>query len=489
MTENGFVKPTLDEIVAEKQQTYKDTFGNDFKFDNTNTKWQDALIEAEREYQVWLQLDAVYQSRTLNGSEGTYKDDALGLQGIFRDTPKAGNGYAVIESDNTVLNTDTIDETYTFTNKDGVLYRPTTTLSFKSLSEGVLIKASDFTPTPTDYTFTVVRNGIEFDTVGIGITDTNVTTFFSNISTLIQAFSDNTIGVDIFIDNAGTSEETLRVGYNEQEEPVGITDPVSMWIDSEVGKKLSSFFVVATQTGLFNTGVGDIQSVNPTSSGFSQITNLREFYSGAGTETDAQYMIRYQQQIERANASSYLAVFNTVRDVEGVTSVRIYDNPNPFPLVDPDVIELAFKVLVNGGSTPDIAEAIELSKPINTRTDGDVTYTVITADGGSEDIKFSRADVNDITIEITYEPTSGFPLTTSEKDAINAAIVEVGGTLDIGSTVFNAQIVAAIFATVPFNYFTDLRVNIESQGDGANYVPPFDEIPNIVDTNITYTVV
>jgi len=487
MTVNGFIKPTLNDIIEEKKLAYITRYGTTFKFDDTNTIWQDSLIEAEREYQVWLQLDMIYSSRTLNGAEGTYLDDALGLQGVFRGVPKSGSGYAVINSSSSVLNTATLTTSSTFTNRNGVLYRPDTPSDFNNLSEGILMKASDFSTTPTTYSFTIVSDGVNQTTVATGVTNTNVTTLFSYISTLVATFSGNNIGTDIFIDDVGTLDETLRIGYSTDGLPIGITEPVPMYSSPEVGQKASAFFVISTQTGSYNTGVGDIVSVNPANSGYVSITNVKEFYSGSGTETDTQYRLKYQQEINRANASSYPAVFNKVSNVEGVNSVKIYDNPTLTPRTAPDVEAMAFKVLLNGGATADIAQAIADSKPINTRTDGAITYNVTTPDNQTEAIKFTRAAVSDIDILVSYTPSSGFPLTATEKLAITASIVEVGGTLDIGTTVYNAQVVAAVFSTIPFSFFTNLVVYIE--GSVTNYVPPYDEIPNIVDTNITFAVI
>lgn len=494
LTDSGFEIPNLLDILEEKEIAYKQKYGQDFQAIDTNIIWQNAVIEAERELNVWQILESVYYSQTLSGAEGIYLDNALGLQGVYRRQAIAGSGYAVIESNSIVPNTTIIPDTVTFAATNGVIYKVDVATQHKDRVVGMLVAFSDYSGSTISATFNMVNpttgstlsvNNPTLDTSN----NVEVTTFFNSIVTLIINNSDNTSS-DAFVTNPNTDTVTLHIGYDTDDNLIGVSDPTSMYFDLDVGTKAGSVFVVATETGVNPLGIGGITSVTPTSANYSDITNTEVFTSGSDIETDAEYRARYNRLLDSAQAGTRSAVLSTVSNVDGVELVKIYDNPTA--INQDEALAFTFNTVVKGGTTSDIAQAIYDSKPINANTSGDIAYSIDTEDGGVEVINFTRPVDTIIDIRITYTTTNNISLSSNEMSAINSSLVSLIDSLDLGTTIFNAQLQGSVFSSLSSGRLTSLTVEVKksTQTDlsysSANYIMSYNESVDTTSSNIFY---
>ena len=68
----GFLRPSLTEIVEQRKQAYRDLFGSNINTNDNSVIDKIVSIEADRENQVWMQMQEVYDSQTYQGVGGKY---------------------------------------------------------------------------------------------------------------------------------------------------------------------------------------------------------------------------------------------------------------------------------------------------------------------------------------------------------------------------------------------------------------------------------
>lgn len=483
LTSGGYTIPTLQEILDEKAEEYKSVFGTDFALDDDNIIWQLAQIESDREFRVWQATEQVYNSQTVNGAEGIYLDDALGLRGFYRQPSKAGDGFAVIESNNSIANNTVIPTTTNFNANNGIIYKTTVDATLSDRTNAIKLEYSDFSGT-TNYDFTYINtiNGssVTVSQSVVGGNNASVTTYFEAIRASILLNTNNVDTVDVDVINPNTDDVKLILGYDTNDQLIGVSDISNYKIEPIVGTKANEIFVQATTTGFNPLGVGGITSSSPSSAGYIQVTNLEVFNSGNDVESDAVYRIRVNNTPQQAARGSRDYIVQQVSAVEDVTSVIVQANPTTIDDVVTGVPALSFETIVVGGTDQSIAQAIYDSKCITDNTSGTVGVNIVTADGTVEIINFTRGETENMTISIQFTTTNGITLSSSERNDIQEAVIAFSDTFETGKTVFNAQIQSVIFSALSINRLTFLNVDL-GQGYGANFVPTAtNKIPTVV---------
>lgn len=495
LTSGGFVIPTLQEIIDEKTEEYKSIYGSSFRTDTDNIIWQMALIESDREHRVWQQMEMVYNSQTVNGAEGIYLDDALGLRGFFRLPARAGDGYAVIESDNSVVNSTVIPTTTNFNANTGIIYKPTVDTTLSNRTNAIKLEYADFSGTTNyDFTFVSTTNGntVTVSQSVIGGDNASVTTFLEACRAAVLSNTANVDTVDVNVLNPNTDDVKFILGYDSNDQLIGVSDISNYKIEPIVGTKANELFVQATTTGFNPLGVGGITSSSPSSAGYIQVTNLAVFNSGNDVESDAVYRIRVNNTPQQAARGSRDYLIQQVSAVEGVTSVIVNANPT-LGGVNP----LSFETVVVGGTDQDIAQAIYDSKCITDNTQGSTSINIVTADGTIEVINFSRGTPVTLALRIKYSTANGITLSLSERSDIQNSLKDFSDTFETGKTVFNAQLQSIIFSALNLNRLTalDLKIwdaSLSEPNDstyGDNFIPAATELPqfDFDSTPILYT--
>lgn len=494
LTESGFVVPTLEEILSEREAECKRKYGTDFQASNDNLLWQQQAIDANREYQTYLLIEAVYKAQTVTGAEGIYLDDYLGLRGIYRNGATASNGYAVIEADQTVDNSTLITSDTTFNANTGVIYRPDSSTDFTDRVVGMLVAASDFIGVES-YTFTYTNpdTGTSHTVNGVDIDANNSTQITNFFNAIVTSVTDNTslTSDDIFVTNPNTSDVVLHFGYTSDNTLVGIATPSNYTLSPELGIKAASFFVTASKTGVNPLSANGIISVSPSNVGFVNVTNTEDFATGSEVEADTVYRLRAASQRSGTTSGSEARIIEELGKLSGVTDVKIFANPTTIPRGG--VAPLSFETVVSGGVTSEIAETIYRNKALTDNTDGEITYGITTASGESEDIKFSRAVSTELAIRVSYLTTTSVVLSNAEQENVKSALVSFSDTFSIGGTIFNANLQGIVFSTLSANRLANLIVETkdadapDSEYTQANITAPNNVIYVIDPTDITFT--
>lgn len=189
--------------------------------------------------------------------------------------------------------------------------------------------------------------------------------------------------------------------------------------------------VKAVKPGVLGNTARDTIVVMPDPpTGIEHVTNKHETTGGSARETDEELRQRAKEELAEGSRASAPALINSVKALDGVTSVNIYIIEN-----DTDSDNDGFELIVEGGDTKDIADAI-----MTTMAAGDTSFGGIngTKDSASADlpngqaltIEFSRPNSIKIYVDADLTITDKF----EGKDAVRDSIADyIGGLFSSGN--------------------------------------------------------
>lgn len=487
LTESGFILPSYDDIFNQYESRTKLSFGTDVATSTNSVIGQLLGIISYQDMTIWEGLQAVYNSQTLNGAEGIYLDDILSKRGIVRKGATAGYGMAFLKTNKNALWSTTITPDYYFTGTNSLVYVVTADTKLSDRVAAYQISKTEASPNAS-ITYTIrsaVTGGISTQ-----VFNPSLSTFLTTLMAFIQPNLEETDRDKVFIAN-----NVLYFGFNSTDtnNPVGLDTSISFFSDISVGTKWSLIPAQSQDTGYNPLGQGQIQSISSVPNGYLGVGNFTAFSSGTNVETDAEYRARFNDNLDEANASTAPAIYKAISDLDGVTKVKIYDNPTSTPT--PQAAPFSFNTVVFGGNGEEIAQTLYDKKPINTKTDGTVTYNITTADGAIEIIRFTFAEQSSYSIKISYSTIDGKELSTSEKTAIQNALTTLQTQFEIGTTVFNAQIKGAVFSALTYGRLRSLSVLTKETSAPDTAFTEADIVPNyysqvVMDlSNISYDLI
>jgi uncharacterized phage protein gp47/JayE len=459
----GFLRPSLTEIVEQRKQAYRDLFGSNINTNDNSVIDKIVSIEADRENQVWMQMQEVYDSQTYQGAEGKYLDDLFSRRGIYRNGLTKATGSVEMVLNNTVP--------YNTTYSTGA-YKVNSTFI---LQEDVLVAGNIFAHTLLNsqintgsYTFTILNTTTSV-TATLNLTLTNKTpnsielnSFFNSIKTFIV---DNTINENlsrIFIDNVAGS---MYIGYTSATEMVGLAQKVDFKISPQIGNKTIRFDVIAEEAGLNPVGIGQITTITPQPSGYVSIGNIEAFFSGANIESDSEYRARASSQISSPAAATRSAIINgLLTGVDGVRKVKIFSNPTG-TTSPAGIPPYKFIPVVYGGDTPSISQRLYELIACSNATYGTANYDIETEDGQVETIYHTKAAEKDVAIRVSYKTVQNRPLADSERSSITSGLLDTINGYPINPTLYNIQLVQSVTSAVPLIQFQVLTVEIKLATD------------------------
>ena len=466
----GFLRPSLTEIVEQRKQAYRDLFGSNINTNDNSVIDKIVSIEADRENQVWMQMEEVYNSQTYQGAEGKYLDDLFSRRGIYRNGLTKATGSVEMVLNRTVP--------YNTTYSAGT-YKVNSTFI---LQEDVLVAGNIFAHALLNsqintgsYTFTILNTTTSV-TATLNLKLTNKTpnsvelnSFFNRIRTFIV---DNTINENlsrIFIDNVAGS---MYIGYTSATEMVGLAQKVDFKISPQIGNKTIRFDVIAEDAGLNPVSIGQVITITPQPSGYVSIGNIEAFFSGANIESDSEYRARASSQISSPAAATRSAIINgLLTGVDGVRKVKIFSNPTG-TASPAGIPPYKFIPVVYGGDTPSISKRLYELIACSNVTYGTVNYDIETEDGQVETIYHTKATEKDVAIRVSYKTVQNRPLADSERSNITSGLLDTINGYPINPTLYNIQLVQSVTSAVPLIQFQALAVEIKLATDpDSSYSP------------------
>ena len=246
----------------------------------------------------------------------------------------------------------------------------------------------------------------------------------------------------------------------------------------------------AQEDGALTAEANTINRIFTPTLGWQTVNNAADASPGEPVETDAE--LRARQAVSTANPSLTVldGTIGGVANVEGVTAVRGYENDTES--TDSNGLPAhSICIVVEGGDSEDIAQAIQVHKTPGTTTFGSSSEIVYDSHGMPLNIKFQRPDLVTIEVEITIEDKEGYSsdYATLIKEALAAAIVASG----IGNTIIYTKLFSAGYlpGTAAGGTYDIVSIEIAISGDplaSANIPLDFDEKPEC-DPTVDVTVV
>jgi uncharacterized phage protein gp47/JayE len=199
----------------------------------------------------------------------------------------------------------------------------------------------------------------------------------------------------------------------------------------------------AETAGDIRAAAGDISTIATPMLGWHSVTNPEAATPGAAVELDAP--LRRRQKISTARPSRTVldGITGAVAEIEGVTRVKPYENDTDEADADgipPHTISL----VVEGGDTTDIADAIAIKKGPGCGTFGNTAVTVTDKYGMPITIRFWRRVEAAVKVRIRLRALTGYLAITGENIAANVAAFV--NALDIGEDVLLSQIYTPVNA-------------------------------------------
>ncbi len=445
ITEYGFYRPTLAELIVEGQNSMKAAMGGNWNVGDNSHSGMLIKAEAGAQSKVWQALESVYYSQTKAGAEGKFLDERYTYFGISRRGATAGSGDALVETDHTATDVTEVVAGSVFSGTNGVQYKSTDTVSVQSQVKAYKIEGDSLAIGNYTFKVTTLNGTVHEGTYALTANDNAArATFFNNLKSFFDSiFYTETSKVLIDITS---SEFAFYVGFTLSGgayNPTGMSDRFQLSFPSNrIGNRFTEVNATATQTGYKPLEVGGILGVLPTPLGYVSTTNLVAFNSGSEVESDAEFNVKGENRSDTPRSSTRPSIVGNMLKVNGVVAFAL-----------DKTVDASGKVtntpIVLGGSTADIAEELYRTQPVNNTYSGTTSYTVTTADSKTEVIKFTRATEVNRSVRVQYSPVNGNTLTDAEVSSIKAAVEAVKNNINIGGKVFNGQLEGAVFSTNP----------------------------------------
>lgn len=218
----------------------------------------------------------------------------------------------------------------------------------------------------------------------------------------------------------GQAEDTLGQKWNL---PSSVTIPTGGEI---------TVTATAAEIGAVSASAGTIIKIATPTLGWQTVENVLPATEGDPVETDAELRSRQAVSTAIPSLSVMDGTVGAVASIAGVTRFRGYENDSN--ITDGDGIPAhSISIVVEGGDTQAIGDAIAIKKTPGTGTYGTTSVTTYDAYGLPNEINFFRPTPATIGVEVTIEALTGY--TTSYADQIAAAVAESIQSLYIGDDV------------------------------------------------------
>lgn len=476
LTSEGFVTKRLPEIVTEDKARAVTVFqdqlepGDTVNTDDSSVIGRLVALAAPSEADLWEVAQMVDAAFKPNSATGISLDNMILLSGIparFENTYTtaqvllSGDSGTLIAAGNTVSSPTTSEQ---FSLLNDVLLSPENT-------SGVVI-TTILVGDNTTYTISFTRQSatqIISYTSPVGATKALIlaglkasidSTYPELVATINTDGNLKIVLADIFLQTSFSTSTNLGV----------------IKVD-----KLGD--VVASTAGPLSQPIGTITQIQTSRLGWDSVTNPLAAVSGRLRETDEELRIRFRNtKFERAG-NIVEAVYSALFSLDDVQQVYIDDN-------NTDVTNAngtpghSFLVLVDGGTSVEIARAIWDNRGAGVASVGNTSVTITDKFGYQREIKFSRPTPINIYIQLELTTDQNFP--EDGYDQIREAIINYVDGLSIGQDVLYSRLYTPV-NSVPGHQVDSMLIGTTNPPTGSsNIVTNFDEVGQVLPENITF---
>ena len=427
-------------------------------------------LKTEPEADLWEAAQQVYSAFDANSATGISLDNMILLSGIparFKNTRTTAQ--VLLSGDNGTLIT-----------AGNVVSSPTTSEQFSILSgipltpdsaSGVVVSVV----LPQDsslYTISFSRSGA-----------TKVASYTSTVgATKLAIINGLKASVDSLVPEFVA---TVQLDGNLSLVPTDVFVATNFSTSLNLGiVKVSKLGDVQAQnTGPISQPVNTITRIQTSRLGWDSVTNPLAAVSGRLRETDEELRIRFRNtKFERAG-NIVEAVYSALFSLDDVQQVYIDDNNTSVTNAN-GTPGHSFLVLVDGGTSVEIARAIWDNRGAGVASVGNTSVTITDKFGYQREIKFSRPTPINIYIQLELTTDQNFP--ENGQDLIREAIINYVDGLSIGQDVLYSRLYTPA-NSVKGHYIDSLAIGLSPSSLGvSNIAVPFDAVAQALPENITF---
>ncbi len=474
---------SLTQNVASYQTQLRQVFNNPtISVEDNERLGQLIKLIADRETKVWQAIQQVFQGWTRNGAEGVFLDEIFALTGNFRQPATSGGGDAIVQVDNTSIDSTPVTIGSSFSAENGIQY--------------VVQRQQLVSDRVTAYR--IVGSGITLGTYALRIT--NRTTGSTRNSSHTLASTTNAArlvflqGLLVELQAVNPAETNIRLdeaslilyyGFDEADALTGLQQTVGLLSTPTLGNKYCLIEAIAATTGFNQLFSGQITALAPLPLGYVSVTNLADFVAGQNVETDAAFIERVRNTVDSPQSATRAAIIAGLR-----ANVPAIQQLSFSKVVTNGIVSITPVII--GGATEDIGDELYRTQAINNTYSGTTTHTVNTEDGDTEVIRFSRGSVTELALRITYTTVDNGVLTDNEQQIARTNLTNLSEAWRLGLKVFNFSLLSAVSSAVPANTFSALSVEVKEvdQPDSAfttmDYQPSATVLPDLLSENISF---
>lgn len=484
ITNSGFNRKTLTEILESLSANAKQQFGQDFNTDDDSVfKQLSGPFSIELD-EIWQQTEAAYSAYTQAGAEGVHLDNFYAFRGVGRLDSAPSTDNLMVGTDDNLADPFTLTNTR-FTSPFDVTYEQTNgtdTIGVDN-TRAYRILVDDL-QNNTTYQVSIADSSGTTQTVGVGVTDdASKIPALNAIRTHIITHRSDITG-NIFIDSTG-----LYVGYSSATEFNITASTFNLSLDPFAGRRYSLVPIRSLERGVQSGEDESIYTINPTFTGFVEAQGGGSFFVGRNVETDAEYRLRAQTVINTTGSSSADSIINRIVSQTNATEVVVFENPTDAPTTEVPQ-SYAIHIIVFGGTPADIGQAIFDTVPLNISMFGSTAVQVPNNSGTNTTVRYSPVDEVSLTFRLDYDTTDDSLLTTEEQTLIQNAVVNYTNNLNIGGDLQIFPLQSIIVTALPAGRLSALTVNVRETISGSfqttDYVADFDEILRTLQGNINF---
>lgn len=214
-------------------------------------------------------------------------------------------------------------------------------------------------------------------------------------------------------------------------------------------------------SGPVQAPAGTLTTIVTPVSGWVSVTNALDAAPGTDIETDSAMRARRLIALTSTGDTTD-AILAVVKAVSGVTNALIFENTDMVADAS-GVPAKSFETIVEGGSGPDIAQAIFSKKPAGVQAYGSFTLDIADSQGTNHTIGYSRPDEINIYVELMVSVKLA-QFGSGNSDAgillVQEAIVALGDSLSIGQLVVALKVEAAALNVVGVVDVTNFLIGV-----------------------------
>lgn len=397
ITTTGFAAKSLQDIKAELEAAFQESFGASIDVSPQSNFGQIIGVMAERYSDLWAQGQAIYSAATPDGAIGVGLDNVAAITGTVRAAASSSTvTITATGTPATVLNTGRVVSVLTVGTR------------FATTASGTIAAVSAWAISTAYAVGDRRRNG-----------------------GTQRVYECTTAGT-----SAGAGGPTTTAS--------AITDGTVVWRYLGDGTGAVDIAAASEETGPKVAVSGTLTVIETPVSGWSSVINTLDADLGADEETDAALRIRREQELRGNGRASVEAIRAAILGVDDVTAATVFENITD--ATDGDGLPPhSVEVLVQGGTDASLREALWENVAAGIATYGSTSGTHTDSQGIDHTVKFSRPSqiniwvIMNLTVDATLWPADG-------ADQVKAAIVAYGDAQKAGKNAVSAALSAQAFA-------------------------------------------